>query len=181
MKHRLSITGMKCTSCVAGIESALKAVPGVKSANVNFATKTAEIDGDVEVKPLLGAIASQGYQSVVLNRFVEAEQEGQERRHYLLLLKKSLFAAIVGIPLFIDALWPWLPALSMKSVQWPWVVVGVISFLVLYFSGGHIYRSAWQSLLHRHANMNTLVAMGTGVAWAYSMVIVLIPQRAHTQ
>lgn len=99
----------------------------------------------------------------------------EEQYYFRRLIIKSLFAIVVGAPLFINLFWPWLPLVTASHLQWPWIVVGVLGFLVLFFSGGHIFRNAWQAFLRRSATMDTLVAMGTGVAWFYSMIVVLIP------
>jgi len=101
--------------------------------------------------------------------------EEPSQSHYKRLLLKSLFAIIVGIPLFIDLFWHWLPPVDAPYIQWPWIIVSVFGFLVLYFSGGHIYRNAWQAFLHRAATMDTLVSLGTGIAWLYSTIVVFIP------
>ncbi|OGO95556.1 MAG: copper-translocating P-type ATPase [Coxiella sp. RIFCSPHIGHO2_12_FULL_44_14] len=101
--------------------------------------------------------------------------DAEEAQHYRHLRNQAGFAALIGIPLLIDLIWPWLPAVSVAHIQWPWLVVAALSFCVLYYSGGSIFRSAWQSLLHHRANMEALVALGTGVAWLYSTMVVLIP------
>src|SRR3990167_10811283 len=98
-----------------------------------------------------------------------------EQQHYRALLRKSLFAMVIGVSLFIDLFWHWLPPVNVPHLQWPWIMVGTVGFFVLYFSGGHIFKNAWKSFWHHNANMDTLVAMWTGIAWLYSMVIVLIP------
>lgn len=175
MKIQLSIQDMHCASCVEGIESALKQISGVKSVNVNFAAKTAMVEGDVEVSELIAEIASQGYEATVVEDSNAVSSDNQELQRYRKLLIKSLFAAIVGIPLLVELFWSWLPPVDVPYIQWPWVVVGFFGFLVLYYSGGHIFRSAWQGLLRRSANMDTLVALGTGIAWLYSIIVVLIP------
>ncbi len=178
MIQQLSIQGMHCASCTAGIEAALTAIPGVQSASVNFAAQTATVEGKVDIDLLIKAIQSQGYTAVVIDDSIinpSADEDRQQQQHYYDLLKKSLVAAIVGLPLFIDVFWPWLPAVNVPRLQWVWVFIGVIVFMTLWYAGGHIYRGAWQAFKRHTATMDTLVGLGTGVAWAYSFVVVLIP------
>ncbi|WP_264769362.1 heavy metal translocating P-type ATPase [Coxiella burnetii] len=172
-KHQLTLKNMHCASCVASIESALKSVAGVKSVSINFATKQAEVEGDVDVKTILKAIKDQGYEAEIAGDDEEAQNEAQS--HFRDLLKKAIFAAVVGFPLMINEFWAWLPSVNQPRIQWVWVIIGVLSFFVLYYCGGHIYRSAWRAFLKRQTNMDTLVAMGTGTAWLYSFIVVLIP------
>lgn len=169
--NQLSITDMHCGSCVAGIESALRAVPGVKKAEVNFAAREARVTGDVDAAVLIAAIKAQGYTAALITD----EQDNSELVTYRQRLKQSLVAAIVGIPLFIDVFFHWLPTANVAYRQWWWILMGVIVFAVMWFSGRHIYRGLWQSIKSLRGNMDTLVGMGTGVAWLYSMVIVLFP------
>ncbi|WP_259411665.1 heavy metal translocating P-type ATPase, partial [Coxiella burnetii] len=172
-KHQLTLKNMHCASCVASIESALKNVAGVKSVSINFATKQAEVEGDVDVKTILKAIKDQGYEAEIAGDDEEAQNEAQS--HFRDLLKKAIFAAVVGFPLMINEFWAWLPSVNQPRIQWVWVIIGVLSFFVLYYCGGHIYRGAWRAFLKRQTNMDTLVAMGTGTAWLYSFIVVLIP------
>ncbi len=176
MTQQLALSGMGCASCVGKIEQALKKVPGVKQAQVNFAAKTATIEGTATADDLIAAVVALGYQARVANTESREQRSQEEHKHYLALLKKSLLAAVVGIPLFLELFWPWLPSIARPVLQWPWLLVGLLSFAVLVYSGGHIYRSAWQSFLSHTANMDTLVGLGTGVAWLYSFIVVLIPQ-----
>jgi len=175
MKHHFSIEGMHCASCVAGIESALKELKGVQSVSINFATKSAEIEGDVDAAKIIQVVQQQGYEARPVDGENELTADDQSKQHYHRLVWKSVFAAVVGFPLIIDVFWPWLPLVNVPYIQWPWIVVSVLGFLVLYFSGGDIYRGAWRAFLNRQANMDTLVAVGTGTAWLYSTVVVFIP------
>lgn len=177
MEYRLSIKNMHCASCVASIESALKNVIGVRSVTVNFATKQAEVEGDVDLQKLIEVIKQQGYEASFM---ADEDLETDESKIYFCdLVKKASVAAIVGVPLMINEFWQWLPSLR---VQWLWVIIGLLCLFVLYYSGGNIYRNAWQSFLKRRANMDTLVAMGTGIAWLYSFIVVIsIPGISFTR
>jgi len=174
--HQFRLEGMTCAGCVSKVESALQAVSGVVAASVNFAAKTAEVQGDVDPQNIIKAIQAQGFEAELMGEFDDlSAEEAQESAGYWRLLKQTIVAAVMGLLLFSDLFFKWLPSAQTAEIQWVWVLIGVIVFAGMWYSGGHIYKSAWQSLFSRHANMNTLVGLGTGMAWLYSMIVVLMP------
>ena len=93
--HRLSISGMSCAGCVATVENALKNVPGVENAAVNFAEHTAMVNGDVDADVLIKAVVDAGYAAAELRGAEdEEEKEASEMAHYRSLLRKSAVAAV---------------------------------------------------------------------------------------
>ena len=172
--YRLSIGGMSCAGCVATVEEALKSVPGVQNASVNFAEHTATVKGAVTADTLVAAVAKAGYEAAELRGAEdEAEKEAAELTHYRRLLRKTGVAAAVGAPLMLAELLGWLPALADGQVFW-WLV-GAATLGVLVYSGGHFFIGAWKSFRAHNANMDTLIALGTGAAWTYSMAVTLSP------
>ena len=170
------ITGMKCASCVAGLEAVMHKISGVDSAKINFASRVALVEGNLNPKDIIQAIELKGYSAEIIEDPSDfSSQEHKEREQFLKRLRQTLIAVIVGIPLFLDMLFKWLPSANVPHVQWELILVGVIVFAAMCYSGGHIYKGAWQSLKSRSANMDTLVGLGTGMAWLYSMVVVLVP------
>ncbi|MFV2032941.1 MAG: heavy metal translocating P-type ATPase, partial [Gammaproteobacteria bacterium] len=181
---RLSVSGMSCAGCVASVENAINAVDGVSLASVNFAEHTATVDGDVIVGALVEAIRSAGYDAAQLvGSEDEAEKQEAEMVYYRKLLKKAIFAGIIGIPLFVLGLSGFLPEFEDGSGRLFWLVVGLLTLMVLVYSGGHFFTGAWKSAKNHNANMDTLIALGTGTAWFYSMVIIanpsLVPSMAQ--
>lgn len=172
---RLSISGMHCAGCVTSVERSLKAVPGVDTATVNLAERTATVTGVAGEQSLIGAIAQAGYQGVVLRADGDAVQEAAEAAHYRALWRKTFFAAVVGLPLFVADPLGWLPMLPDPGGQAFWFAVGVLTFFVLVYSGGHFFVGAWKAFRAHNANMDTLIALGTGAAWVYSMLVVALP------
>jgi len=170
---RLSISGMSCAGCVAAVETALKNTAGVTMASVNFAEHTATVEGDVDASTLVNQVVSAGYGAAEL-RGVEDEQEKEaaEMAHYRKLLKMSGVAAVVGFPLFVVGMAGGLPGIDNSLF---WFAIGLLTLFVLVYSGGHFYTGAWKSAIHHNANMDTLIALGTGTAWIYSMVILVFP------
>jgi len=173
---RLSVSGMSCAGCVASVENALKTVGGVNSASVNFAEHTAIVSGNFNVESLLTAVKDAGYDAAELtNQEDESEKQDIEKKHYVNLIKKASFAAIIGFPQFIFGMSGMLPSISEDGGQLIWFGIGILTLAVLYYSGGHFFLGAWKSAKNHNANMDTLIALGTGVAWIYSMAIVIHP------
>jgi P-type Cu+ transporter len=172
---RLSVSGLSCAACVSSVQDALAGVPGVSAANVNFAEHTALVEGDVEAQSLVDAVRSAGYDAAELTGDEdESEKEAAETAHYHKLLIKAAFAAVVGFPLFVLGMSGFLPGLEGDG-QFFWLAIGVLTLAVLSYAGGHFFTGAWKSARNHTANMDTLIALGTGTAWVYSMVIVALP------
>ena len=173
---RLSVTGMSCAGCVSSVEKALNGVAGVSLANVNFAEHTATIEGDVTAQSLVDAVRSAGYDAAEMTGAEdESEKEAAELAHYRKLLKMAAFAALVGFPQFIFGMAGYLPGFDTAGARGFWLGVGLLTLVVLVYSGGHFFSGAWKSAKNHNANMDTLIALGTGTAWTYSMVIIGFP------
>ncbi len=170
---RLSILGMSCAGCVEGVETALASVDGVDFVSVNFADHTALVKGGVDPDLLKKAVQEAGYDAAVMEGLEDtSEQEELELARYEKLMKKAKVAAIFGIPLMLFGHLGWLPEISSPAGSWFWPIVALISLAILRYSGGHFYTSAVKLLMHGQANMDTLIALGTGAAWIYSCVII---------
>jgi Cu+-exporting ATPase len=173
---RLSISGMSCAGCVATVENALKNVPGVVESAVNFAEHTATVRGSVDAKILIAAVTASGYGAAELRGIEdETEKEAAELAHYRALLRKFIAAGAVGLPLMLAEPLGLMPMLDTPSGRIFWLVVGVVTLGVLVYAGGHFFRGAWKSFRAHNANMDTLIALGTGAAWLYSMFVVVFP------
>jgi Cu+-exporting ATPase len=180
-EHRLSIAGMSCAGCVASVEKALQAVTGVQSASVNFAEHTAQVSGDIAVEELITAVKAAGYDAAELRgKEDEAEKEVAELIYYRSLLRKAGVAGLVGIPLFVAGMAGWLPGLVTPAGRIFWLLMGLATLAVLIYSGSHFFVSAWKAMRLHNANMDTLIALGTGTAWIYSMVVVAFPAVVPT-
>lgn len=175
---QLAISGAHCASCVRTIEAALSAVPGVREASFNLANHTARVRGRARTEDLLQAVQEAGYQaSEARDPGTEEEQrDSQEQALYRKRLRQTAAGLIVGAPLM---LWGWaggsMTVTAGTGGQLAWLVVGVITLAVLAFPGRHFFIGAWKAFRHHNANMDTLIAVGTASAWAYSMVVVVAP------
>ena len=175
--YRLSISGMSCAGCVASVETALNSVEGVEEATVNFAEHTANVKGDMDIANVINAVKLASYDAAELRGGdeEEAEKEAVEFAYYRALLRKASVAALVGVPLFVGGMTGFFPDIDAPNGQLTWLILGTITLGVMYYSGRHFFTGAWKSFRVHNANMDTLIALGTGSACLYSFVIVLFP------
>ncbi len=173
---RLSVSGMSCAGCVATVENALKNVPGVTEATVNFAEHTATVSGTADPQVLIAAVRAASYDAAVLRGLDdESEKEAAEMAHYRRLLRKFIVAAVIGAPLMAAEWLGFLPHVDAPGTLPFWLAVAAASLFVLVYAAGHMFVGAWKSLRAHNANMDTLIALGTGTAWVYSALVVLFP------
>jgi len=188
-KARFKIEGITCASCVAKIEAALRETPGVLSAAVSVGTEEAVVEylpSVADLASVKAAVGSAGYTVVeapapAAPEALDREAEARERE-YRTLIRQWWFGAAVGIftmilsyPWLFPVLRDWFPRESHR-LWYMWAVMGVASLAVILVSGRHFFTGAWQALTHRSANMHTLIALGTGVAWLYSTIALIFPQ-----
>lgn len=173
---RLAITGMSCAGCVAAVETALRETSGVAEANVNFAERTAQVMGDVSATTLVQAVQAAGYDAVELrDATAETERDYAERAHYQRLIRNTIVAGALAVPLMMGEVFGALPALTTGQGRLFWITTGLLTLAAMVYSGGHFFSGAWRQFRHHHANMDTLIALGTGAAWLYSMLVTLFP------
>ncbi|MCI0667931.1 MAG: heavy metal translocating P-type ATPase [Methylococcaceae bacterium] len=171
---RLSVLGMHCAGCVKSVEDALLAVDGVTAARVNFADHSAEVEGhNPDIDALRRSVKSAGYDAAVMEGLEDlAGEERLERERYYSLMKKAAAAAIFGVPLMFAEELDIVPKLGSPDSSWFWSEVALITFGILVYSGGHFFAGAAKAIRLGQANMDTLIAMGTGAAWLYSTIVV---------
>lgn len=177
--YELIIEGAGCASCVAKIESALNQVKGVVSAEMNFAQRTVSVQGYADVSELIKAVENAGYharlsQSQSADKALE-EQEQSEWAYYKKLMRDMAIALGLGVPLMAYGLLGGPMSVETTTERIAWLMVGLVCALIMYFSGKHFYVGAWKSFLNHSANMDTLIGLGTGTAWVYSMAVVIAP------
>jgi P-type Cu+ transporter len=183
----LPVTGMSCAACARAIEVTLKETPGVAAAAVNFATGRAAVTFDpaaVGLDGLVQAVRDAGYDVIDVRRDAadgrgpgggQAEagrlDDLEQRAHaaaFATLRRKFAVAIALTVPIMV---------VSMAHLHFEGA--NLLQFLlaipVVAYSGSQFYRGAWNSLRHRAADMNTLIAVGTGVAFLYSAVVAVAP------
>ncbi|NDY94188.1 heavy metal translocating P-type ATPase [Wenzhouxiangella limi] len=179
----IGIEGMHCASCVGRVEKALQGVPGVLSAQVNLASAEARVEvisGQVSSARLEEAVEAAGYSAELPDTTGhdredrrEAEARGLKKRFWLaLVLTVPVFAVEMGGH-FIPALHHWLhDSLGTFTLH---TALFVLTSIILFGPGLMFYRIGIPNLLRGHPDMNSLVALGTGAAWTYSVVATFAP------
>ncbi len=173
---RLAVDGMNCAACVGKVEAALLAVPGVTQAMVNLAERSAFIEGEVDVASLIAAVQATGREAREMRNLAdEQEKEAAEQQRFKLQIRKFVIAATVGAPMFIAGMPGLLPTLAEQNGQLIWIILGLITLAVMTYSGRQFYIGAFNGLKRLQFDMDSLIAMGTGSAWLYSMLISIWP------
>jgi Cu+-exporting ATPase len=176
----LSIGGMTCASCVGHVERALKKVEGVIDANVNLATEKATVSfvpGTVGLSELTQAVENAGYQ--VLDRSETGAEEAAGEDQAELKMRKARFRMRVAWA-FTTPIVLWMFAEMFFGIVWPSETIfnlGMIllSLPVLFWVGRRTYSGAWAAVSHGYANMDTLIALGTGAALLTGPASFLLP------
>ena len=168
---------MHCASCVLTIERALKKVEGVLDANVNLATEKATVTYDstkVTDEVLSSAVSNVGYQALIGE---ELQSEDKEKAQKLKELKDLKLRVIISLTLGGLILWGGFPALmnTAPSLLRNFWIQLILATPVQFWAGWMFYRATIPALKHRTANMDTLVAIGTSVAYLYSAVVTIFP------
>ncbi|MEC7284832.1 MAG: heavy metal translocating P-type ATPase [Pseudomonadota bacterium] len=176
---QLNIQGASCASCVTKIEAALKQVSGVTNAEMNFAERSVLVMGSSSSHALIKAVEQAGYNATLANTDSDEaaieEKEQADWAYYKKLMRDMVIALSLGVPLMLYGLVTGEMSVNTTTERIVWLIVGIMTLGVMVFSGRHFYVGAWNSFKNHAANMDTLIALGTGTAWLYSMVVVFFP------
>lgn len=175
ISKRLYVSDISCAGCVETIEAALKSVPGVDEVQVNFADRTVNVSGDVPADTLIQAVSKSGYTASIMEDNTESERENKDLAHYKKLLKKTVISGIISLVIVAVTMLGLLPDVASFRGQISWGIVSLLTLFVLTYAGGRFFTGALKSFKNHNANMDTLIAIGTGVAWVYSTFVVLFP------
>ncbi len=154
----LPIGGMTCAACARTVELQLAHSPGVGKASVNFATRTASVSFDpaqTGIEKLVAAVEDVGYEVPLQSQEIAQAAEARALRTHLIV------AAIFALPVFV-----------LGMLERARIAQLVLTLPVLFYAGRGFFQDAWSAARHRSANMNTLIAMGTGAAFLYSTWVV---------
>lgn len=180
-QFELAIVGMSCASCVGRVEKALQRIPGVLVANVNLATESAHLEvlaGNANHQQLITAIKQSGYEA----KAVSSERDDKQARkaeEQVQLQRAFWWAFILTLPVFIlemgshliPGMAAWVEATLGQTLNWS--IQLVLTTLVLFGPGLRFLRSGIPALLRGGPDMNSLVALGSLSAWAFSLVVLL--------
>src|SRR3989339_621523 len=171
----LDIEGMHCSSCALLIEKSIRKVDGVKEANVNFAAEKASvlIDGTVvEKDALLKAVEKAGYKASLTQQNQSDSDKEKQQNHIKVMFRKFLISLILSIPMIYFMMFDFILNFPGRSVLLPYV--GIISFIlttpVQFIVGRGFYKGMFSALRMRTFNMDSIIAIGTSVAYFYSVI-----------
>jgi len=186
LTQEVSISGMTCAACVRRVETALAGVPGVTRAAVSLATESARVEyvpGVLDTEAMRDTVAAAGYE---VDAAAEAEgiEETLRRRDEEReleargLLQRFWIGAALGLPVVIIGHAQFIPGLQSiqhSTMRLLWTLSGVLTVPIMVYVGGRFFTGGWSAFRRHDANMDTLVALGTGAAWIYSTVAVAFP------
>ncbi len=179
----LAIEGMTCASCVARVERALKAVPGVTAASVNLATERATVTGTADLAALIGAIADAGYEARAAAASADSADPSAEKKaaEEALLRRDVTIAAALTLPVAVLEMgahlvtWIHMAVVNTIGMQNSWYLQFALTTAVLLGPGLRFYRKGFPALARLAPDMNSLVAVGTSAAYGYSLVATFAP------
>ena len=183
--NTLKLQGMSCASCARSVEDAIRSVPGVAEVSVNFGAEQASIQYDAKrtnLGQIQQAIVDAGYASRSLqdSKFITDESETEKTarlREFRHLRNKVIVAGTIGAVLVIGSL-PMMLGLPLPFIpMWlhnPWLQL-IVSTPILLWAGREFFINAWKALKRHTATMDTLVALGTGSAYLYSIIATFFP------
>ncbi|MEX2530071.1 MAG: heavy metal translocating P-type ATPase [Gemmatimonadota bacterium] len=182
----LPIEGMHCGACVAAVERALTRVEGVGSASVSMATEEARVSFDpsrTEMEALRRAVREAGYEVGAETEAGETrareERRAEEREEEASrLFGRFWVGAALSVPILLLGHHEWVPVLrdlDHGTVRGLWAMSGVLTLAIMTWVGGHFFTGAVRALRAGRSNMDTLVALGTGSAFLYSVAAVSVP------
>lgn len=175
IKQSFPVTGMSCAACAGSVESMLKTQPGIASVAVNFANNTALVEYIPEAAQPAEwkkAIQSIGYDLLIDD--VKESLAAHQHAHYTALKRKTILAVAFSLPLVI---------IGMFFMNMPYAnyIMWALSTPVVLIFGGQFFVNAWKQARHGKANMDTLVALSTGIAYAFSIFNTLYPEFWHSR
>lgn len=171
------VTGMTCAGCAVSVESMLKSAGGVIDAGVNFANQTAwaEFDeGKTNPSELQKTIRSIGYDIIIDVENHSEVQEEMQLKHYNEVKHRTIWASILSFPVFIIGMF------FMDMPYGAWISM-VLTAPVLFWFGRNFFINAWKQAKHGKANMDTLVALSTGIAFLFSAFNTIYPEFWHAR
>src|SRR5574344_2231606 len=167
------VIGLGCASCAAKVNSVLNGQKGVAEANVNLAAATALVEYDPKecsAESLKAAVQAAGY-DLMIDVTEDKTEEVVEQAHadkYKLLKRQTTGAVILSAVIMVSGML-WMDSIVIKYLEW------ILSSIVVFFFGRNFYVVAWRQLKHRSANMDTLVANSTGIAYLFSLFNMFFP------
>jgi Cu+-exporting ATPase len=181
---RLNVASMSCASCVGRVDKALAAVPGVLDVSVNLANETATItvvEGAVDLADLVAAARDAGYPAEAVEATAHEDQGARKESEARELARRTALAAAFALPVFVLEMGahivPGMHDLIGQTIghKASWMIQFVLTTFVLVGPGRQFYARGFPALLKGAPDMNSLVAVGTGAAYLYSVTALFAP------
>jgi len=164
---------MSCASCAARVDKTLNGQPGVQEASVNYASAMAQVtyDADVCSPSVLKAVVQHAGYDLLIDSSEDASDEAEKAHvaRYESLKKRTLWAIGLAVPIMVLSM-------TFMHVQWVNYVVWLLATPVVFVLGRGFFISAWRQLKHGTCNMDTLVALSTGIAYVFSLFNLFLPE-----
>lgn len=176
-RETFPVLEMTCAACAVSVESMLKATAGVKEAAVNFANQTATVEYDTKlatVNDLQNSVRSIGYDLVVNVEDPQAVQEEAQRKHYEAVKNRTIWSSILALPVVIIGMF-------MMDMPYGTYISMALTAPVVFYFGRNFFVNAWKQAKHLKANMDTLVALSTGIAFVFSVFNTFFPEFWHAR
>lgn len=177
IKDTFPVLEMTCAACAVSVESMLKSVKGVKDAGVNFANQDAWVEYNPAIatrEVLQNTVRSIGYDIVIENENQQEIKEAAQQKHYTEVKQRTLWSSILSMPIVI---------VGMFFMDMPYAnyIMMVLATPVVFYFGRNFFSNAWKQAKHRKANMDTLVALSTGIAYLFSAFNAFFPEFWHAR
>ena len=172
IKNTYPVLGMSCASCAARVDKTLNGLPGVYQATVNYATAVAQVEYNPEIcsdATLQSAVQDAGY-DLLVDTGEDAADKAEEIRltRYRKIKRRTMAALLLSLPIMVISMF-FEDISSLKYVLW------LLATPVVFGLGREFYINAWRQLKHGTSNMDTLVAVSTGIAYTFSVFNLLFP------
>ena len=176
-RQSFPVLEMTCAACAVSVESMLKNTPGVKEASVNFANQSALVDYDSSIAKtadLQNAVRSIGYDLVIDTENSKAIQEESQMREYEKLKRRTIWSSILSVPVVV---------IGMFYMDMPYGnhISMILTAPVVFYFGRNFFIHAWKQARFGKANMDTLVALSTGIAFLFSFFNTVFPEFWHAR
>ena len=176
VKSTIPVLQMTCASCAVSVESMIKSLPGVVSASVNFATTTVSVEylpNMVHVDDMKAAVQSIGYDLLVEEKAKEQESlDAIHEQKFRQLRLRTIGSVVLSLPVVVIGMF-------FMDIPYANYIMWLFSTPVILVFGKDFFINAWKQAKHRSANMDTLVALSTGVAYLFSVFNTLFPEYWH--
>jgi len=173
----LPVIGMTCAGCASSVQSILAGQKGVTAAEVNYATQQAKISYSPKIiQPQLfkSALQSAGYDLLIDSVNAKEEQEKIQQEHYQNLKKKTIFSALLTLPVAVIGMF-------LMDIPYANYYMLVLSTPVLFIFGRNFFINAYKQAVHSRANMDSLVALSTGISYLFSVFNTFFPEYWHSK